>query len=303
MFDGVLRNMRNRKQVVDAYPIHSNSVTRRKIAAAEQSPDRFHFADIAARHGKAWTNETVLTSYSWTPSLFSIRISRDSDFTFSPGQFARIGLCVSGEAVSWRPFSIVSAPWDAYLEFHFAVLPASAFTSQLSLLQPGNQIMVSTRSEGSLSPDRFVAGKDLWMIAGGTGLAPFLSILRDQGIWEQYENLIVVHSVRRAEELTYADEIAEIRRNAAKSGSRAKLHYIPVTTRENRPGALSGRITQLIADGILEAHAGIPFDTERSRIMICASSEMIFHLRQLLIRRGFQISYPGSAGQLLFEDY
>ena len=250
-----------------------------------------------------WTTETVLSVRAWTSGLFSFRTSRYREFRFIPGQFARIGLPSDDDAIVWRPYSIVSAARDEHLEFFFTTLPESAFTRRLARLRPGDRLLVEKRSYGDLTTDRFVGGKKLWMLSGGTGLAPFLSILRDAAVWERFDHLILVHSARQGRELAYRDEITDLARNQTLSGVRTQLCYIPVATRECRADALCGRITRLIADGRLEARAGLPFDRKASRIMVCGGMEMARDLRQLLVGRGFRVSRRGDPGQLAFESY
>ncbi len=240
---------------------------------------------------------------AWASGLFSFRTSRDREFRFIPGQFARIGLPSADGAIVWRPYSIVSAARDEHLEFLFTTLPESAFTRRLARLRPSDRLLVEKGSYGDLTTDRFVGGKELWMLSGGTGLAPFLSILRDAAVWERFDRLILVHSARQADELAYRDEIAAIAQTGSRSGDRAWLHYIPVITRECSPDALHGRITRLIEDGRLEARAGLPFDLEESRIMVCGGLEMARDLRQLLVGRGYRVGHRGDPGQLVLESY
>lgn len=259
--------------------------------------------DSALKASDKWSAETVLSVRTWTPALISLRTSRYRGFRFTPGQFARIGIPGADGAIAWRPYSIASVARDEHLEFFFATLPGSAFTSRLARLRPGDRILVEMLSYGDLTTDSFVGGKDLWMLSSGTGLAPFLSILRDPTVWKQYDHLIVAHSVRQANELAYGDEITALARNETPSGGRAQLHYIPIVTRECCPGALCARITQLIEDGRLEARAGVPFDLEKSRIMVCGNLEMTRNLRQLLVGRGFRVSHRGELGNLALESY
>lgn len=257
--------------------------------------------DLAGRGD--WTTETVLSVSAWTPNLFTLRTSRDPGFRFTPGQHARLGLARADGTIAWRPYSIASAARHGYLEFLITTLPDSTFARRLARLQAGRQILVERRSYGDLTPDRFVGGKELWMLAGGAGIAPFLSILGDPGAWQRYDRLIVVHSVRQANELACRDEIVALTRGGSPAAGRARLHYVPVVTRDCCPDALSARITRLIADGRLEARAGAAFDRESSRIMICGNLEMAGDLRQLFVSRGFRTDRRGNPGQLAFESY
>lgn len=250
-----------------------------------------------------FTAEAILTVHAWATTLFSLRTSRYRGFRFTPGQFARLGIAREDGSIVWRAYSIASASYDEHLEFFSVVIPGGEFTSRLASFRPGDRILVDKTSYGYLTTARFVGGRDLWMLSSGTGLAPFLSILRDPSVWEQYENLIVVHSARHAGELAYRDEIAAVARGEPYAGQRARLHYVPVVTRECCPDALVARIPQLIEDGRLEAAAGIRLDVERSRIMVCGNPQMTDDLRGLLTARGFQVSRRANPGQLAFENY
>jgi ferredoxin--NADP+ reductase len=259
--------------------------------------------DTPAKPSERFTAETILTVRTWAPTLFSLRTSRYRGFRFSPGQFARLGVACDDGSIVWRAYSIASATYDEYLEFFSVVIPGGAFTSRLASFRPGDRILVDKSSYGYLTTDRFVGGADLWMLSSGTGLAPFLSILRDPATWDQYENLILVHSARHEPELAYRDEIAAIGRSELFAGCRARLHYVPVVTRECCPDALVARIPQLIEDGRLEARAGVRLDIDRSRIMVCGNPQMTEDLRRQLTARGFRVSRRASPAQLAFENY
>ena len=250
-----------------------------------------------------FTAETITEIHTWTPKLFSFKTTRDQGYRFTPGQFARLGVRSAAGELVWRAYSIVSASYDEHLEFYSIVVPGGAFTSQLTELAVGDRILVERKSYGFLTTDRFECGKDLWMLSTGTGLAPFLSILYDFATWEQYENLIVVHSVREADELAYAEAIRQFKAHELFRDYAARLHYVPAVTREEVPGALRSRITDLIATGELEDHLGIRIDGDRSRIMICGNPEMVDDTRELLTKRGLRVSRRGDPGQVAVENY
>ncbi|MGE5615366.1 MAG: ferredoxin--NADP reductase, partial [Bacillota bacterium] len=149
-----------------------------------------------------YTTETITDVRPWTDSLFSFRTTRDRGYRFVPGQFARLGVrdAATG-AVVWRAYSIASANYDEHLEFFSVVVPGGAFTSRLAKLKEGDPILVERKSYGFLTTDRFQGGRDLWMLATGSGLAPVLSILHDFNTWVDYENLVLVQSVRSQSEL------------------------------------------------------------------------------------------------------
>ncbi len=248
-----------------------------------------------------YTAETITHLHTWTPSLFTLRTTRSDAFKFVPGQFARLGVEKNGKIV-WRAYSILSADYDEHLEFLSIVVPGGEFTSELSRLKVGDTLYVDKTAYGFLTRDRFEHGKDLWMLATGTGLAPFLSILYDFSAWEEYDRLILVQSVREKAELAYEETIRSFASHEYYSEFAHKLHYVPIVTREEMPGALSERITTLLANGGLEAHTGIALDHERSRIMICGNPDMVDETRKLLGERGFTLARRAVPGHLAVEQ-
>ena len=160
-----------------------------------------------------YTRETITSMRVWVPGkLFSFTCTRPTGFRFTAGQFARLGvdntLQLPGEPeIIWRAYSMVSGPFDEHLEFFSIVVPEGAFTSHLSQLQVGSPVYIDKTNFGFLTTARFETGNDLWLLGSGTGLAPFLSILHDPHTWEQFENIVLVHSARTAEELVYQDMI------------------------------------------------------------------------------------------------
>ena len=251
-----------------------------------------------------YTTETITTVRPWTDSLFSLRTTRDRGYRFVPGQFARLGVRGGrdGEIV-WRAYSIASAAHDEHLEFFSVVVPGGAFTSRLAQLREGDEILVERNSYGFLTTDRFEAGRDLWMLATGTGLAPFLSILHDFATWESYDNLVLVQSVRTQPELAYEDLIRGFEKSEYYAQFAHKLRYERIVTREPVPGALRDRVTKLLASGVLEDNIGLRLDHDRSRIMLCGNPEMVEDSRRILVERGFRLSRRGEPGHLAVENY
>jgi len=251
-----------------------------------------------------YTIETITGVRPWTESLFSFRTTRDRGYRFVPGQFARLGVRAheTGDIV-WRAYSIASAAHDEHLEFFSVVVPGGAFTSRLSRLAEGDEILVERKSYGFLTTERFEAGRDLWMLATGTGLAPFLSILHDFATWEGYENLVLVQSVRTQSELAYEELIRGFDKSEYYAEFAHKLRYIRIVTREPVPGALRDRVTKLLANGVLEKNIDLELDHDRSRIMLCGNPEMVEDSRKILVDRGFRLSRRGEPGHLATENY
>jgi len=258
-----------------------------------------------------YTRQKITWIKPWTDHLFSFRITRDAGYRFKPGQFARLGVYrddgKKGPRYVWRAYSIVSADYDEYLEFYSIVVPDGDFTTRLAELRVGDEILIEKMAYGFLTQDRFEGGKDLWLLSSGTGLAPFISILHDLHAWQQYERLVLVHSVRHANELAYRDTVETFRTHelfgeelAAKPD---RLVYVPIVTREHFDDALNARIPALIASGALEARAGVKLDHARSRIMICGNPEMVDDIRHHLQSAGYRVSRRGEPGHMAVENY
>ena len=247
--------------------------------------------------------EKVTEVHRWTEALFSFKTTRPADFRFSAGHYARLGL-KSDEEMLWRAYSIVSAPHEDYLEYYGVVVPGGAFTSVLKDIRPGDAIWTDRNSFGFMTPDRFVDGDDLWMLATGTGLGPFVSILRDAPVWKKFRRLFLVHCVKHDAELGYREQLLAVK-NAHSSLTDAELKIIECVTRETprRPEQLQGRITTLLNDGRLEQAGGVPITAASSRIMLCGNPEMIEETRAILHQRGMRPCRRAQAGQFVTENY
>jgi ferredoxin--NADP+ reductase len=250
-----------------------------------------------------FTRQTLLDVTPLTPNLFTLRTTRDPGFRFRAGQFARLGVTKADGSTVWRAYSMVSSPHDEFLEFFSIVVPGGEFTSELSRLREGDTLLIEKQALGYLTPDRFVEGRDLWLLSTGTGVAPFLSILQDFEVWEKFERIILVYSVREAKELAYQSLIAELTQRFYLAEYADKFLFIPIVTREQHPGALNGRITHLIENGELEAAAGVALTPEHSRVMLCGNPEMIDDTRQLLKQRDMQLSLTRKPGAVVVENY
>jgi len=250
-----------------------------------------------------FTRQRLLEVQTLTPNLFALRTSRDHGFRFTAGQFARLGVRKPSGCIVWRAYSMVSAPHDEFLDFFSIVVPDGEFTSELSRLAVGDELLVDKQAFGFLTLDRFPDGRDLWLLATGTGIAPFLSILQDFEAWQRFERIILVYSVREARELAYQQLIAELPQRDYLEGLGSKLLYLPVVTREQIPGALHGRITTLIENGELERAADLQLAPEHSRIMLCGNPQMIEDTRAVLKARDLNLAMTRRPGQVAVENY
>jgi ferredoxin--NADP+ reductase len=255
-----------------------------------------------ARPAVKATEEAVLAIRHWSPTLLSFRCTRPAAFRFSPGHYTRLGLG-AGDARVWRPYSLTSAPGDDFLEFIAVLVPGGEFSEKLRELTVGGMIGVDQAAYGFLTVNQLAPGKDLWMLASGTGLGPFMSILRDPMVWRDFERLILVHSVRHAAELAWREEIETLPPAAWRDQTKAGLRYLPIVTREPGATILSDRIPLLLADGRLEAAAGCPLSPADSRLMVCGNPELARSLREYLGTRGYATNRRGVPGQMAFEKY
>jgi ferredoxin--NADP+ reductase len=250
-----------------------------------------------------FTRQILLEVNTLTPSLFTLRSTRDAGFRFQAGQFARLGVTKASGSQVWRAYSMVSAPHDEFLEFFSIVVPGGEFTTELRRLQEGDTLLIEKQALGYLTLDRFVDGRDLWLLASGTGLAPFLSILQGLEVWQRFERVVLVYSARTAAELAYQPLINGLMQQEHLAEFAQQFVYLPIVTRERVPGCLNGRMTELLTSGELEQAAGVSLDPEHSRLMLCGNPQMIDDTRALLQQRGLQLSLTRRPGQVAVENY
>ncbi|MCH8552352.1 MAG: ferredoxin--NADP reductase [Natronospirillum sp.] len=245
--------------------------------------------------------ERVLDVHHWNDSLFSFKTTRDPGFRFKNGHFTMLGLEVDGKPLM-RAYSIASANYEEELEFFSIKVPDGPLTSRLQKIEPGDEILISRKPTGTLITDDLLPGKNLYMLATGTGLAPFMSIIKDPEVYEQYERVILVHGVRHVNELAYQKEIREDLPNNEFFGDMIgdKLLYYPTVTRE--PYENQGRITDLMTSGRLFDDLGIPEPTkEDDRFMICGSPAMLKDTTGILKDWGFKETRHGNLGEFVIE--
>ncbi|MEW5862206.1 MAG: ferredoxin--NADP reductase [Pseudomonadota bacterium] len=242
-----------------------------------------------------WLEGRVIENRHWTETLFSLRVEGVA-LRFEAGQFVRIALDVAGERIA-RPFSFVNPPQDPVLEFYGVIVPEGPLSPRLARLAPGDTLYVADNPSGFLVLSEVPPAEDLWLVSTGTGIAPFLSILRTETCWERYRRVVLVHGVRRAAELSYRERIEAIARERP-----GRLVYVPFVSRERAPGALEGRIPAAIRDGRLEAAAG-PISSERSQFMLCGNPQMLMDVSAALAERGLRKHRRRSPGHITVEAF
>jgi ferredoxin--NADP+ reductase len=250
----------------------------------------------------ALSTERVLSVHHWNDTLFSFTTTRGPSLRFESGHFVMIGLRVDGKPLL-RGYSIASAAYEEHLEFLSIKVQDGPLTSRLQHLKVGDDLLVGTKPTGTLVISDLLPGKNLFLFATGTGLAPFMSIIRDPATYERFEKVYLIHGVRLVSELAYGDYIENElpRHEYLGEWVREKLVYYPTVTRE--PFRTRGRLTALIESGKLCADLGLDrLDPARDRGMICGGPAMLKDISALLDARGFTVSEGvGKAGDYVFE--
>jgi ferredoxin--NADP+ reductase len=248
----------------------------------------------------SWVEGRVVDVRRWTETLLSLRVAAP-DVTFTAGQFAKLALPAppgSKEPMLGRPYSFVNPPGAPAHEFYLVVVPGGPLSPRLAALVPGDPLWLAARANGFFTIDEVPAAPSLWCLATGTGLGPFLSMLRTDAPWAKFPRVVLVHAVRHARELAYAEEIAGIGR--AHPGAFA---FVPVVSREDHVGALRGRIPDLIADGRLEARAGAALLPDTAHAMLCGNPQMVDDTQRLLEGRGMRRHRRREPGHVTVETY
>jgi ferredoxin--NADP+ reductase len=250
----------------------------------------------------AFITERVKAVRHWNDTLFSFRTSRDESLRFRNGQFVMIGLEVNGKPLA-RAYSIASANYEDELEFFSIKVPNGPLTSRLQHINVGDQILVSRKPVGTLVLDDLRPGKNLYLLSTGTGLAPFLSIIKDPDTYERFERVVLVHGVRNVNDLAYGDYLQNQLPQDENIGElvRAQLTYYPTVTRE--PFRNNGRLTELMEGGKLFEDIGLPrLNPATDRAMVCGGPAMLDETRRVLDAYGLSISpHQGEQGDYVIE--
>ncbi|HKK55543.1 ferredoxin--NADP reductase [Marinobacter sp.] len=244
--------------------------------------------------------ERVTSVRHWNDTLFSFTTTRDPGFRFKNGHFTMIGLETDGKPLM-RAYSIASPNYEDELEFFSIKVQDGPLTSRLQKIEVGDEIMVSRKPTGTLIADNLLPGRNLWMISTGTGLAPFISIIKDPEIYETFDNVILTHGVRYRSELAYQTEIEELPNNEFFGEMvEGKLKYYPTVTREEFH--TTGRLTDAMKNGKLTSDLGLPeFSLEDDRFMVCGSPAMLKDTCAILDSMGFQEARQGHQGHYVIE--
>lgn len=268
----------------------------------------------------------VIEVTRWAPTLLSFKVTRPDGFKFTAGQFVRLGIhgkdlqyfaqnyetkLITSETQDkpidldgyvFRAYSVASSPYDEFIEFFSVVIPEGEFTSKVNHIQVGDSLLLNTMPFGYLTLARYQLPlpNDLWLLATGTGLAPFLSILKTIEVWQQYQRIILVYSARTSQELAYQAEIDAIKSIYGDNG--AAFVFLPIVTREADYAGEKARIPNLILSGKLTELVGQKLDKERSHVMLCGNPQMVEDTKEALKSIGLTMNRRGE-GNIAVENY
>lgn len=249
----------------------------------------------------SYTLETVNHVHHWNDTLFSFRTTRPDSLRFDNGHFVMIGLEADGKPLM-RAYSVASANYQPELEFFSIKVQDGPLTSRLQKIQPGDKVMIGNKPTGTLILDNLLPGKHLYMLGTGTGLAPFMSLIRDPEVYERFDKVVLFHGVREISELAYAEFIEQELPNDEYIGDlvREKLIYYPCVTREKYKN--NGRITDMLTSGKLFRDVGLPLpNLQDDRFMLCGSPSMLKDTLAILNERGFNESRRGYQAEVTIE--
>lgn len=241
-----------------------------------------------------WITGRVKARKQWSNTLFSLVVDADVE-PFKAGQFTKLAWHGEDKKVA-RAYSYVNAPGQD-CEFYLVTIPEGQLTPYLAGLEVGDELLVQRTAAGFLTLDEVPSGRDLWLMATGTGVGPFVSMLAEGSCWQQFDHIVLVHGVRLEEELGYRQQISELTQD------QPGFHYVPFVSREMVAGAEPGRITHAIADGSLEQRVGLTLSPEHSRVLLCGNPQMVRDTVTELKRKGLEKHLRRKPGQILMENY
>jgi len=244
----------------------------------------------------AWNTGKVVEHMQWNETLHSLYAESEIE-PYQAGQFTKIGLEINGEIIG-RPYSLVNPSYSQPLEFYYIEVPGGPLTPHLAKLKVGDSILVAPRANGFMILDEVPPARHLWLMATGTGVGPFLSILGTEKLWQRFERVVLVYAVRTVSELSYQERIVQV---LAKHPG--QFVFIPFISREASEFALAGRIPLAIGDGRLEERAGIQFSAADSQVMLCGNPQMVEDTTNMLIERGLKKHRRKDPGQITVENY
>ncbi len=243
-----------------------------------------------------WVKGKVIENKHWTDLLYSLQIEADID-PFTAGQYGRLGLEI-GDQIVGRPYSFVNAPHESLLEFYSITVSEGPLSPRLAELRAGDLIYIDKRVNGFFTLNEVPEGRDMWMMATGTALGPFLSILKSEEVWHRFENIVLVHAVRFANELTYKNTIANFEKEF-----KDRFQMVSFVSREETNFAMPGRIPAAIENKSLEEKTKLQISPTFSQVMMCGNPDMLVDTRNALKEKGLKKNLRRSPGHITTESY
>lgn len=249
-----------------------------------------------------WCPGTVVNKKVWTEGLFTIRVAVPDVTPFLPGQFLQLGVFPEGHdgdesKLINRPYSVASPHGDE-LEFFIVLVEDGELTPKLWALNESDSIQVAQRAAGSFTLKKTPEAETLWLVATGTGLAPYIAMLRTDDVWETCKNIVVVHGVRHFADLAYTDELRSFEEKHPE-----RFKFVQSLTREESEGTLKGRIPALFEDGSIESATGFECRADNSSILLCGNPAMLDTMEEILAKRDMKKHRSKSPGQIVLERY
>lgn len=243
-----------------------------------------------------WINGHIVRKHVWHDGLFTITVHCPGVAPFECGQFLQVGLSLPEKHLH-RPYSVAS-PHGMELEFFIVKVNEGELTPRLWEMAPGDCIEVSSKATGGFTLEHAPAAEVIWLLATGTGLAPYIAMLRDPKIWKSYQHIVVVHGVRHVTDLAYTEELSSLVQS-----SEGRLHVVPVVSRDQPEYGIHGRITTALETGTLEKLVGLPMSTENSSVMMCGNPLMLDDVEAILNARGMRKHKRNEPGHYVVERY
>jgi len=243
-----------------------------------------------------WIEGTVVAQQAWTGRLFSLQVDCGIG-AFEPGQFARIALPVAGQLTA-RPYSFVNAPRETPCEFYYNLVPEGPLSPRLAKLEPMDVVFLAPQPYGTFTLGEVPDAPALWLIATGTGMGPYLSMLKSEIPWKRFGKVVLVHAVRHAAELAYRETIEGVR-----AAHPDQFRLVTLVSREPHPGALPGRIPEAIANERLERAAGVELSARAAQVMLCGNPDMVSDTVEALQKRGMKRHRRREPGHITLEAY
>lgn len=248
-----------------------------------------------------YTEETVLWVKHHTSKHLSFAITRPEHYRFNAGQFARLGFR-EGNGYIWRAYSMTSAEYADHLEYFAILIENGPMSAHFAKMKAGDPILLDKTAQGFFLPERFPDGKELIMLATGSGIAPFLSIIQQPEIWQRFPKLVLAHSVSYQQELIFNEFIHSLANHPLLSEYSHQLTFIPITTRETNSFTLHNRLPELLKNHQLSQACQFTFTTQNSRFMLCGNPQMVQDTFKTLLELGFSMHRNKTPGQIMMEN-